>query len=141
MTRVQMLGFWLATSAAVGLLHRHVAWDGLLLGKNGSKIRGVVGMVAGKSAGTTAVDVKYARDVAGATRPWHVQVGSCEKPGPVFGPASAYPLLRVDAKGAVEAKAILRLALPDSGEFYVNIHESSSSMGKIVACSDLLLEE
>jgi hypothetical protein len=35
----------------------------------------------------------------------------------------------------------LRLALPDSGSFYVNVHESASAMAKIVACGDLLLEE
>jgi hypothetical protein len=35
----------------------------------------------------------------------------------------------------------LRLALPDSGNYYVNIHESAAAMSKIVACGDLLLEE
>ena len=120
---------------------RHVAWDGMVLGVGGSKIRGEVEMVAGKVAGTTAVEVSYARDAAGAIRPWHVHVGSCAKGGPVLGAASAYPVLRVDAKGAAEGTATLRLALPDSGSYYVNIHESAASMSKIVACGDLLLEE
>lgn len=120
---------------------RHVAWDGMVLGVGGSKIRGEVEMVAGKTPGTTAVDVSLARDATGAVRPWHVHVGSCAKGGPVFGTASAYPVLRVDGKGAAEAKATVRLALPDSGSFYVNIHESASAMSKIVACGDLLLEE
>ena len=42
-----------------------------------------------------------------------------------------------DAKGAAESKATLALPLPDTGSYYVNIHESSTSMGKIVACGDL----
>ena len=119
----------------------HVAWDGMVLGVGGSKIRGEVEMVAGKTPGTTAVEVSVARDAAGAVRPWHVHVGSCAKGGPVLGAAAAYPTLRVNGKGAAEGEATLRLALPDSGSYYVNIHESASAMAKIVACGDLLLEE
>ena len=119
----------------------HVAWDGMVLGVGGSKIRGEVEMVAGKTPGTTAVEVSVARDAAGAVRPWHVHVGSCAKGGPILGAAAAYPALRVNGKGAAEGEATLRLALPDSGSYYVNIHESASAMAKIVACGDLLLEE
>jgi hypothetical protein len=128
-------------SLASGAVRRHVAWDGMVLGVGGSKIRGDVEMVAGKVSGTTAIEVTYARDAAGAVRPWHVHVGSCAKGGPVLGAASAYPALRVDGKGAAEGKATLRLALPDSGSYYVNIHESAAAMAKVVACGDLLLEE
>jgi Cu-Zn family superoxide dismutase len=128
-------------SLASGAVRRHVAWDGMVLGVGGSKIRGDVEMVAGKVSGTTAIEVTYARDAAGAVRPWHVHVGSCAKGGPVLGSASAYPVLKVDAKGAAEGKATLRLALPESGSYYVNIHESAAAMSKVVACGDLLLEE
>ena len=119
----------------------HVAWDGMVLGVGGSKIRGEGEMVAGKTPGTTAVEVSVARDAAGAVRPWHVHVGSCAKGGPILGSASAYPALRVNGKGAAEGEATLRLALPDSGSYYVNVHESAVAMSKIVACGDLLLEE
>ena len=119
----------------------HVAWDGMVLGVGGSKIRGEVEMVAGKTPGTTAVEVSVARDAAGAVRPWHVHVGSCAKGGPVLGAAAAYPALRVNGKGAAEGEATLRLALPDSGSYYVSVHESAATMSKIVACGDLLLEE
>ncbi|QJR34630.1 hypothetical protein [Gemmatimonas groenlandica] len=133
-----VLSLGVALTLAAG---RHVAWDGMVMGVGGSKLRGEVEMVAGKTPGTTAVEVSFARDAAGAIRPWHVHVGSCAKGGPVLGAASAYPVLRVDGKGAAGGKATLRLALPDSGSFYVNVHESSSAMAKIVACGDLLLEE
>jgi hypothetical protein len=137
------VALWLVagSSLASSAERRHVAWDGMVLGVGGSKIRGDVDMVAGKTPGTTAIEVTYARDAAGAVRPWHVHVGSCAKGGPVLGAASAYPVLRVDSKGAAEGKATLRLALPDSGNYYVNIHESSAAMSKIMACGDLLLEE
>jgi len=129
------------STASSGAVRRHVAWEGMLLGIGGSKLRGDVEMVAGGSPGTTEVDLRFARDAAGAVRPWHVHVGSCAKAGPVLGASSAYPVLRVDGKGAAEGKATLRIALPDSGSYYVNIHESAAAMSKIVACGDLLLEE
>lgn len=131
----------LSSSLAYGLARRHVAWDGMVMGKSGSKIRGVIAMEARKTAGTTSAVVKYTGDIAGATRPWHVHIGSCAKAGAVFGAATAYTPLRVNAKGAAEGQATLRMVLPDSGDFYVNIHESATNMGKIVACGDLLLEE
>ena len=131
----------ITSSLAGGAGWPHVAWYALVLGTNGSKIRGDLEMLDGKEAGTTAIEVTYGRDVAGAVRPWHVHVGSCAKGGPVLGAASAYPVLRVDAKGAAEGKATLRLALPDSGNYYVDIHESAAAMSRIVACGDLLLEE
>lgn len=131
----------LSSSLAYGLVRRHVAWDGMVMGKNGSKIRGVIAMEAGKTVGTTSAVVKYAGDIAGAVRPWHVHVGSCAKGGAVLGAATAYTPLIVNTKGAAEGNSVLRLALPDSGEYYVNIHESAANMGKIVACGDLLLAE
>ena len=130
-----------SSSLAYALVRRHVAWDGMVTGKGGSKIRGVIAMEGGKAVGTTSAVVKYAGDVGGVTRAWHVHVGSCAKGGAVLGAATAYAPLRVNAKGAAEGVAILRLALPDSGEYYVNIHESASNMGKIIACGDLLLAE
>ena len=120
---------------------RHVAWDGMVLGKEGSELRGLAEMVGGKTKGTTAVSVSYKGDTPGARRPWHVHIGSCKKGGAVLGGATSYAPLTASATGTAESKATLRLALPDSGEFYVNIHESPTTMGKVIACGDLLLED
>jgi len=131
----------LSSSLAYGLVRRHIAWDGLPLEIGTSKIRGPIEMVGGKVLGTTLATVSYKGDTPGVSRPWHVHVGSCAKDGAIFGDASAYTPLRVDTKGTAEGKATLRVALPDSGSFYVNIHESATNMKRIVACGDLLLED
>lgn len=128
-------------STAFAVTTPHVAWEGLLLGKDGSKIRGPVTMEAGMADGTTQITVNYKDDVAGAVRPWHVHVGSCEKSGPVFADRSAYTPLSVKSDGTAASKSTQKIALPESGEYYVNIHESASNMGKIVACGNLLLED
>ena len=128
-----------SSSLVLAMAARHIAWDAMIMGKDGSKIRGIAEMVAGKSAGTTAVTVSYKSDTPGVTRPWHVHVGSCAKAGPILGGAAAYPPLKVGAAGTAEGKATLRLAVPDSGEFYVSIHDSPTNMSKVVACGDMLL--
>ena len=131
----------LSASLAAAAGARHIAWDGMVQGRGASKIRGLIEMVGGKVTGTTAVEVQYTGDAPGAARAWHVHVGSCAKGGAILGGANAYQSLTVDAKGAAKGKATLRVPLPESGSYYVNIHESSTSMGKIIACGDLLLAE
>lgn len=131
----------LTASLAAATVTRHIAWDAVVAGKDGSKIRGPAEMGAGKVEGTTNVEVQYTGDTPGATRPWHVHVGSCAKGGAILGSAKAYPSLTVDAKGAVKGKATLSVALPEAGNYYVNIHESPTNMGKIVACGDLMLAD
>ena len=45
----------------------------------------------------------------------------------------------MDDKGNGTSKAAIALALPDTGSYYVNFHESSANMGKSVACGDLMM--
>lgn len=130
-----------SSTVALGLTVRHDAWEGVVVGKDGSKVKGPVSMVPGMAAGTTELEVSFTGDVAGTTRPWHVHVGSCAKRGAVLGDAKAYTPLTVGSSGAAQGKATLRLAWPEGGNYYVNIHESAANMGKIVACGDLFLEE
>ena len=133
--------FTLCSMLVGAVAHRHIAWDGMVMGRGGSKIRGLMEMVGGKVAGTTSVEVTYSGDTPGATRSWHVHRGSCAKGAAILGIANAYTPLRVDAKGAVAAKATLRVTLPDSGSFYLDIHESPVAGAKLVACGELLLAE
>jgi hypothetical protein len=129
-----------SSSLAFGLV-LHDAWEGMVMGKDGSKIRGAIGMEKGSKPKSTMVTVDYKGDVAGSTRPWHVHIGSCVTGGPVFGDAKAYTPLKVGADGTTKGKTTLLVPLPDSGDYYVNIHESAATMGKIVACGDLLMHE
>jgi hypothetical protein len=127
-----------STASAAAL---HDAWEGMVMGKDGSKIRGEIEMEKGKAPKTTTASVDYKNDVAGAVRPWHVHVGSCAKPGPVLGDAKAYTPITVGANGAGKATATLTMVMPEDGSYYVNIHESAANMSKIVACGDLLMHE
>jgi len=111
------------------------------MGKGGSKIHGTAVMKAGKDANTTEVTVKYSDDAASMTRPWHIHVGSCATAGGVFGGGKSYTAVAGDAKGVGESMATLAVAMPETGSYYVNIHESATAMANIVACGDLKHEK
>ncbi len=112
-------------------------WMGAIKGKDGAATTGMAMMMAGKSATTTEVSVDLKGETAGVTRPWHIHTGSCAKGGGVFGGGRSYTPITIDEKGAGSSTATLAVALPDTGSYYVNIHESAANMSKIVACGDL----
>lgn len=112
-------------------------WMGMIKGKDGAAIGGMAMMMGGKSSGTTDVTVELTGDTPSTTRPWHIHTGTCATGGGVFGGGKAYTPLSVDEKGTASSKATLAVAVPDTGHFYVNIHESAANMSKIVACGDL----
>ncbi|MCA0377129.1 MAG: hypothetical protein LCH84_15905 [Gemmatimonadetes bacterium] len=119
----------------------HLAWDGMVLGKGKSKIRGDVSMEGGKTPRTTIVSVAITGDTPASVRGWHVHRGSCAKPGRIFGAAQNYVALRVGRSGEAQAMASLRVAVPDTGEFYADVHEGALRPGAVIACGDLLMEE
>ena len=126
-----------ATSSVAFAVARHGDWTGMVMGKGESKIHGTATMKEGKDANSTDVSVKLSGDAASMTRPWHIHTGSCAKAGGVFGGGKSYTAIAGDAKGNGESKATLAVALPDTGSYYVNVHESATTMATIVACGDL----
>lgn len=120
---------------------RHFAWVGVVLGREGSSIRGDVEMYGGKTKISTYIGIENRRDRSGAVRPWQVRLGSCETSGPTFGDASAYPPLRVGRDGKAISRATIAIVLPDSGEYHVTVYESPRSPSRIVACGDLIVDE
>lgn len=125
----------LSSSVAFGLVLRHMEYAVTITGKDGAAVHGS-GVVKAEDK-STEVEIKLMGDVAGSVRPWHIHTGSCAKAGGVFGGGRSYTPITIDAKGEGTGKASLTAVLPDTGTYYVNIHESSANMAKIVACGDL----
>ncbi|HEU4828093.1 MAG TPA: hypothetical protein VFT04_02755 [Gemmatimonadales bacterium] len=106
----------------------------------------LIGAVQVTGNGWMAADENPARTRAGATlanatpggeHPWHVHVGRCGSNGAIVGGASSYRPLKVGRNGRAEATATLDLALPRSGEYYINVHASAANLGTIIACGNL----
>jgi hypothetical protein len=101
-------------------------------------VRGQAWMAADqKEQGQTRAHVEISNAVPGGRHPWHVHRGQCGKDQGVFGPADAYQPLEVADNGKASATALLPVALPHEGSYFVNVHASSRNMGTIVACGNL----
>jgi hypothetical protein len=72
----------------------------------------------------------------GARYPWHVHIGQCGRDQGIFGPADKYPVLKVGGDGRADADAFLPVPLPREGQYFANVHASSTNMGTIVACGN-----
>jgi superoxide dismutase, Cu-Zn family len=142
-TLLVSFGILAVLSSTAFALTRHVEFSVIIVGVSGSNIRGSGLVTPSEKANEarTAVTIKFEKDVAGAERPWHIHHGTCAKPGIIVGGARIYPAIKVDAKGAGNAKLTLPIVLPDTGVFYVSVHESAKNMSKVVACGDMTLED
>ncbi len=136
---------WMALSAALvgnsavllalsGPITNYVA---TLAGKDGRKVHGTATVTPSADGSSTEVAVTLTDDTPGATRPWHIHAGSCEKSGGVVGGGRVYTPIAINDKGQGTGKATLPVALADTATYYVNIHDAAAAMGIIVACGDL----
>ncbi|MEX0893823.1 MAG: hypothetical protein WEB88_16770 [Gemmatimonadota bacterium] len=86
---------------------------------------------------STAATIALAGDQNGAARPWHIHTGTCGSGGGVVGAAAAYPPLTVGSNGRANAEARLNVGLQAGQSYHVNIHESASNLGNVIACANL----
>jgi hypothetical protein len=103
-----------------------------------SAIRGQGWMGADpKEQGQTRAHVEISNAVPGGRHPWHVHRGQCGADQGIYGAADAYKPLRVEGDGRAQEDAVLAVALPRSGSFFINVHASASNMSRIIACGNL----
>jgi hypothetical protein len=103
-----------------------------------SQVRGT-GWMGTREKDTTQTEAHVLIENAapGGQHPWHVHLGQCGADRGIFGPADAYPVLKVNGDGKAEADAILPVQMPRVGQYFVNVHASAANMGTIVACGNL----
>ena len=89
-----------------------------------------------EAAGTLTVTLNVQDFAPSAQHPWHVHEGKCGSGGPVVGPASAYPPLRIQSDGRGSATASVQVSLNEARDYHINVHRSASEMGTIIACGD-----
>lgn len=129
--------FVVGSSNLSSLTRLHLEWWGKIKGQNGSHIDGMVTMLANGDESKTQVDVVLKGDKPGASHPWSVRTGTCNKPGQIFGKAEWYKPLVADADGKSKSLTDIPLPVPDSGDFFITIHESSAKMRTIAACANM----
>lgn len=99
------------------------------------QVRGVADWARDGSGSKVTVALSNATE--GGSHPWHIHVGRCGDNGPIVGSPGAYKALSVGGGGQARENASLSMALPTSGNFYINVHAQASNMGTIIACGNL----
>jgi hypothetical protein len=90
-----------------------------------------------RESARTAAFVSISNAVPGGRHPWHVHVGQCGNDQGIFGDADDYPVLEVEGNGQAEETAELDVAVPTSGQYFINVHASPNNMETIIACGNL----
>jgi hypothetical protein len=90
-----------------------------------------------KELDKTQAHVDISNAVPGGQHPWHVHRGQCGSDKGIFGPADAYPPLKIEGDGRASATASLPVPYPKTGEYFVNVHASAKNMSTTVACGNL----
>ncbi len=98
---------------------------------------GTASVTIDSTAGTLRAEVTVANGGADAELPWHVHKGTCANDQGILGDATAYEAIELDDNGSGSATATVTLPMPLTGDYSVNVHQSSEQMGVIIACGDL----
>jgi hypothetical protein len=111
-----------ASRAAQGM-----KWSATLAPVGTSKVAGTATLAAGSAAGTSVATINLTGGTPGSSYPWHVHTGKCGGGG-VFGGGDSYKPVTVGADGKGTATANLKAAMPASGDYHVNVHNSATDM-------------
>ena len=84
------------------------------------------------------VRIEWADDRSGATRPWYVHRGSCNRDEGMVGAPSSYTPIEVDARGNGNSTAALDAPLVEGNSYFVAVHDAGpGATAGIVACGQL----
>jgi hypothetical protein len=83
------------------------------------------------------VNVEITNASPGGLHPWQLHRGQCGADGGVFGSDDAYHALKVDKYGRASSSALVQLAMPIDGQYFVSLGASSANPETIVACGNL----
>jgi hypothetical protein len=130
-----------AVSIDTGEVSAAERWNGTLATPSNlqgvAQVRGEAWMARNTKGSGVRAHVQITNATPGAEHPWHVHRGQCGYDQGIVGSASDYEPLRVNDDGRASRDATLDMALPRTGEYFVNVHASASNLSTIVACGNL----
>ena len=124
---------WIATLAPVG-----VARDsGAITGTTTVALGGRGSMMRGNSSVETRAMLSLFGAAPGSTHAWHVHLGTCGNDRGILGSPELYTPVVAGSDGRGDINITLPFTTPNSGEFYIDVHDSQSSASRIIACAPL----
>jgi hypothetical protein len=124
---------WIATLAPVTPVRDSAAITGatsVSLGGRGSMMRG-------SSSIETRAMLSLFGAAPGSTHAWHIHLGSCGNDRGILGSPELYRPVVAGNDGRGDINVTLPFTTPNSGEFYIDVHDTQSSASRIVACAPL----
>jgi hypothetical protein len=115
----------------------HVAFASPDGSVRGGGMDGWASMRSGESRANTSILLNVTHAAPGAVHPWQLHHGRCGADRGIYGPASAYEPLIVDAQGRGAGQATVRMPLPSEGPFFVRVAASAAAPDSVIACGDL----
>ena len=116
----------------------HVAFASPDASARPPEMDGWASMRSGESRANTSILLNVTHATPGAVHPWQLHHGRCGADRGIYGPASAYEPVTVDAEGRGAGQATVRMPLPGEGPFFVRIAASAAAPDSIIACGDLV---
>ena len=122
---------WIATLAPVAARD-----SAAITGATTVTLGGRASMMRGASSVETRAMLSIFGAAPGSTHAWHIHLGSCGNDRGVIGSPELYTPVVVGNDGRGDITITLPFTTPNSGEFYVDVHDSSSA-SRLVACDPL----
>jgi hypothetical protein len=116
----------------------HVAFASESRSTGRVEMDGWASMRAGASRANTSILLNVTHATPGAVLPWQLHHGRCGDDRGIYGPASAYEPMTVDAEGRGAGQATVRMPLPTEGPFFVRVAASTAAPESVIACGDLV---
>ncbi len=103
------------------------------------QMNGSASMAPDTDGSRTDITVNLANATPGGLHPWAMHYGQC---GPttdrgVFGSTEAYSPLHVDSDAQATGMAMVPIATPRTGEYFVVVYASAANSQAVVACGNL----
>jgi hypothetical protein len=125
---------WIATLAPVAAVRDSAA----ITGPTTVTLGGRSSMMRGSSSVETRAMLSLFGAAPGSTHAWHIHLGSCGNDRGVIGSPELYTPVVVGNDGRGDITITLPFTTPNTGEFYVDVHDSQTSASRIVACAPLI---
>jgi hypothetical protein len=124
---------WIATLAPVAVTRD----SGAITGATTVALGGRGSMMRGSSSTETRAMLSLFGAAPGSTHAWHIHLGSCGNDRGIIGSPELYTPVVVGNDGRGDINITMPFTTPNSGEFYIDVHDSPSSASRILACAPL----
>ena len=123
---------WVATLAPVAARD-----SGAITGATTVTLGGRGSMMRGSSSVETRAMLSLFGAAPGSTHAWHLHLGSCNNDRGILGAPELYTPVVTGNDGRGDITVTLPFTTPNSGEYFIDVHETQSSASRIVACAPL----